>query len=98
MNTKYIIVLLHEEQGKPYVLHTDKRFHEQLCESRGRHVVEYASLTAAKRKAAQCCKAYTYGKSYAVTYGELEHINDLIRGFYKAAQRLEIMTDYVTAL
>lgn len=95
---KYIIILIHEQQGKAYILHTDKRFHEHVCDSRGCHVVEYQSLTAAKRKAKECCKRYTYGKSYAMTYGELEHMEDLTRGFYKASQRTDIMTEYATSL
>ena len=30
MKTKIIIVLIHDEKAKPYVLHSDKRFHENI--------------------------------------------------------------------
>ena len=37
MKTKYIIVLIHDEQAKPYILHTDKRYRRLYFEifSRG---------------------------------------------------------------
>jgi hypothetical protein len=40
MKTKYIIVLIHNEQAKPYILHTDKRFHENIIERHRCHVTE----------------------------------------------------------
>lgn len=95
---KYIIVLIHNEYGKPYILHSDKRFHENVCDSRGCHVVEYKSLASAKRKAALCGKQYNYGKSYAMSYDELQHMEDLTRGFYKAEKRVAIMTEYASEL
>ena len=59
MKTKIIIVLIHDEKAKPYVLHSDKRFHENIIDRHGCHVVEYLSEKAAKKKARlQGCYAH----------------------------------------
>ena len=95
MKTKYIIVLIHEEQAKPYILHTDKRFHEKIIERHGCHVTEYLSQAGAKKKATQCCKRYTYGKSYAMTYGELENLEERLQGCYAHGLRSRMIEEFL---
>ena len=95
MKTKYIIVLIHDEQAKPYVLHSDKRFHENIIERHGCHVIEYLAEKAAKRKAAQCCRQYTYGKSYVMTYGDLEQLEARLQGCYAHGLRTRTIEEFL---
>ena len=98
MNTKHIIVLIHDEQTKPFVLHSDKRFHENIIERHGCHVTEYLSEAAAKKKAAQCCKQYTYGKSHAMTYGDLERLEARLQGCYAHGLRTRMIEEFLEEL
>ena len=98
MNTKHIIVLIHDEEAKPYVLHSDKRFHENIIERHGCHVTEYLSETAAKKKAAQCCKQYNYGKSHAMTYGDLERLEARLQGCYAHGLRTRMIEEFLEEL
>ena len=98
MNTKHIIVLIHDEQAKPFVLHSDKRFHENIIERHGSHVTEYLSEAAAKKKAAQCCKQYTYGKSHAMTYGDLERLEARLQGCYAHGLRTRMIEEFLEEL
>ena len=98
MNTKHIIVLIHDEEAKPYVLHSDKRFHENIIERHGCHVTEYLSEAAAKKKAAQCCKQYTYGKSHAMTYGDLERREARLQGCYAHGLRTRMIEEFLEEL
>lgn len=98
MNTKHIIVLIHEEQAKPFILHSDKRFHENIIERHGCHVTEYLSEAAAKKKAAQCCKQYTYGKSHAMTYGDLERLEARLQGCYAHGLRTRMIEEFLEEL
>lgn len=98
MNTKHIIVLIHDEEAKPYVLHSDKRFHENIIEWHGCHVTEYLSEAAAKKKAAQCCKQYTYGKSHAMTYGDLERLEARLQGCYAHGLRTRMIEEFLEEL
>ena len=98
MNTKHIIVLIHDEQAKPFILHSDKRFHENIIERHGCHVTEYLSEAAAKKKAAQCCKQYTYGKSHAMTYGDLERLEARLQGCYAHGLRTRIIEEFLEEL
>lgn len=98
MNTKHIIVLIHDEEAKPYVLHSDKRFHENIIERHGCHVTEYLSEAAAKKKAAQCCKQYTYGKSHAMTYGNLERLEARLQGCYAHGLRTRMIEEFLEEL
>ena len=95
MNRKYIIVMIHDEEAKPYILHTDKRFHESLIERHGCHVVEYASLASAKRTAAKCCKKYLYGKSHVMTYDELEELDARLQGCYAHDLRTRMINEFL---
>ena len=98
MNTKHIIVLIHDEKAKPFVLHSDKRFHENIIERHGCHVKEYLSEAAAKKKAAQCCKQYTYGKSHAMTYGDLERLETRLQGCYAHGLRTRMIEEFLEEL
>lgn len=98
MNTKHIIVLIHDEEAKPYVLHSDKRFHENIIDRHGCHVTEYLSEAAAKKKAAQCCKRYTYGKSHAMTYGDLERLEARLQGCYAHGLRTRMIEEFLEEL
>jgi hypothetical protein len=98
MNTKHIIVLIHDEQAKPFILHSDKRFHENIIERHGCHVTEYLSKAAAKKKAAQCCKQYTYGKSHAMTYGDLERLEARLQGCYAHGLRTRMIEEFLEEL
>jgi len=98
MNTKHIIVLIHDEEAKPYVLHSDKRFHENIIDRHGCHVTEYLSEAAAKKKAAQCCKRYTYGKSHAMTYGDLERLEARLQGCYAHGLRTRMIEAFLEEL
>lgn len=98
MNTKHIIVLIHDEEAKPFVLHSDKRFHENIIERHGCHVTEYLSEAAAKKKAAQCCKQYTYGKSHAMTYGDLERLEARLQGCYAHGLRTRMIEEFLEEL
>lgn len=98
MNIKHIIVLIHDEEAKPYVLHSDKRFHEKIIDRHGCHVTEYLSEAAAKKKAAQCCKRYTYGKSHAMTYGDLERLEARLQGCYAHGLRTRMIEEFLEEL
>ena len=98
MNTKHIIVLIHDEQAKPFILHSDKRFHENIIERHGCHVTEYLSEAAAKKKAAQCCKQYTYGKSHAMTYGDLKRLEARLQGCYAHGLRTRMIEEFLEEL
>lgn len=98
MNTKHIIVLIHDEEAKPYVLHSDKRFHEKIIDRHGCHVTEYLSEAAAKKKSAQCCKRYTYGKSHAMTYGDLERLEARLQGCYAHGLRTRMIEEFLDEL
>lgn len=98
MNTKHIIVLIHDEKAKPFILHSDKRFHENIIERHGCHVTEYLSEAAAKKKAAQCCKQYTYGKSHAMTYGDLERLEARLQGCYAHGLRTRMIEEFLEEL
>lgn len=98
MNTKHIIVLIHDEQAKPFILHSDKRFHENIIERHGCHVTEYLSEAAAKKKATQCCKQYTYGKNHAMTYGDLERLEARLQGCYAHGLRTRMIEEFLEEL
>lgn len=91
---KFIIVLLTEEQGRPYVYHSNNRFHESIWDIRGRKVVEYKSKKRAQEVAAKCCMTHRYGKSVAMTYDDYYKLCESIENVSKVSERLKIMQDF----